>query len=123
MSGVTGFFIELAVRLVVFTGVFWGAALKDLVKIDRKWARPLVALVFAVLDTVLYRLLAPVLDFAVGAFAMPFIGNLLLLMVTISVFARWGRKWIETDGLFSTVWVALLLTVAHGALHLVFAQL
>ena len=41
-----------------------------------------------------------------------------LLMLTVKLFET--KKWIETDGLFSTVWVALLLTAAHGILHVVF---
>jgi hypothetical protein len=118
MTGVAGFFLDLAIRLVLFTGVFWGAALKDLIKIDKKWARPLVALVFAVLDTALYRLLGSLFDMTIGAFVMPLVVNLVLLMVTVKVFET--KKWIETDGLFSTVWVALLLTAAHGLLHVVF---
>ena len=43
MSGAAGFFIELGLRLVVFTGVFWAAAVKDFITIDKKWARPLIA--------------------------------------------------------------------------------
>jgi hypothetical protein len=123
MTCVTGLLIEMGVRLVVFTGVFWLAAVKNLIAIDKLWARPLVALVFAVLNTVLYRLLAPILDMAVGAFAMPLVVNLVLLFATVRVFAKLNKKWIEVDGLFSTVWVALLLTVGHGALYLVFRAL
>src|SRR5579862_6850427 len=106
MSGPVAILIKLGVRLVVFTAVFWFAAKKnDRVVFGKKWAPPLVALVFAVLSTVLYWALTPLLALAtLGAigFAMPFIVNALLLWVTMRIFE--SRKWFEVHGAFAVLW-------------------
>ena len=113
----------LLVRLVVFTAVFAVVARKSFTK---KWALPLVAFVFAALNTGLYWALKPVLSIAtLGAlaFAMPLVINAFLLGVTARLFQ--SRKWFKLDGFFATMWIATCLTVAHGALWLVghFAKL
>ena len=91
MDGATGLLIKLGVRFVVFGVVFFIAARKNpKVVIPVKWATPLVAAVFAILNTRLYWALRPVLDLAtLGAlgFAMPFIVNSVLLFVTVRFFA------------------------------------
>jgi uncharacterized membrane protein YvlD (DUF360 family) len=118
MTGASGILIKLGVRLVVFTAVFWFAAKKnDRIVFSKKWAPPLVALVFAVLNTLLYWALTPVLDIATlgaVAFAMPFLVNALLLGVTVRVFQ--SRDWFKIEGFFATLWMATFLTVAHGVL-------
>src|SRR5438132_10671944 len=120
MTGATAILIKLGVRLVVFTAVFWVAAKKNpKVVFDRKWAMPLVALVFAVLNTALYWALKPVLDIAtLGAiaFAMPFIINALLLALTVRIFQ--SRAWFKIDGWLALLWLATFLTLAHGVLWL-----
>jgi uncharacterized membrane protein YvlD (DUF360 family) len=122
MSGATAVLIKLGVRLVVFTAVFWIAAKKnDKIVFAKKWTPPLVAFVFAVLNTVLYWLLTPVLELAtLGAlgFAMPFIVNALLLYATVRIFRlkEWSKDWFKMDGLFATLWMATFLTLAHGVL-------
>ena len=120
MSGATGILIKLGVRLVVVTAVFWLAAKKnDKVVFDKKWAPPVVALVFAVLNTALYWLLTPILAIAtLGAlgFVMPLIANLILLATTVRIFE--SRKWFRIDGLLATLWMATFLTLAHGVLWL-----
>src|SRR6185436_7257965 len=110
--------------------------------IPAKWATPVVALVFALLNTVLYWALLPVLDLAtLGAvgFAMPLIVNLLLLWATVRFFA-WhklprfvvmapktddpkkkeakgeAKPLFAIDGIFAMLWMALIVTVAHGVL-------
>jgi len=112
--------IKLAIRLVVFTAVFWLAARKnDQVVFERRWAPPLVGLVFAVLSTALYWVLSKVLAIAtLGAvgFALPLLINVLLLGATARVFQ--SRQWFRIDGLLATLWMALALTLAHGALWL-----
>jgi uncharacterized membrane protein YvlD (DUF360 family) len=118
MTGVTGLLLKLGIRLVVFTAVFWFAAKKnDKVVFARKWAPPVVAFVFAVLNTAIYWLLVPVLDIAtLGAvgFAMPFIVNTILLAVTVRLLQ--SRDWFKIEGLLATLWMATFLTVAHGVL-------
>jgi hypothetical protein len=112
--------IKLAIRLVVFIGVFWLAARKhDKVVFEKPWAPPLVGLVFAVLSTALYWALGKVLSIAtlgVVGFALPLFINLLLLGATVRVFQ--SKQWFRIDGLFASLWMATFLTVAHGALWL-----
>jgi uncharacterized membrane protein YvlD (DUF360 family) len=118
MSPVVAILIKLAIRLVVFTGVFWLAAKKNKsVVFEKKWAPPLVGLVFAILNTGLYWALRPILNLAtMGAvgFALPFVINGALLYATMKVFEK--KKWFRIDGFFATIWMALFLTLAHGVL-------
>ena len=118
MTGVTGILIKLGVRLVVFTAVFWFAAKKnEKIVFSRKWAPPLVAFVFAVLNTAAYWVLVPVLDIATlgaVAFAMPFIVNCILLGATVRILQT--REWFKIEGLFAALWMATFLTIAHGVL-------
>jgi hypothetical protein len=116
----TTILIKLAIRLVVFTAVFWLVARKNQkVVFEKRWAPPLVGLVFAVLSTAGYWGLSKVLAIAtLGAlgFALPLLINVLLLAATARVFQ--ARAWFRIDGLFAFLWMALFLTVAHGALWL-----
>lgn len=120
LLGMTLILVKLGIRLVVFTAVFWLAArTNDKVVFTHRWAPPLVALVFAVLNTALYWLLRPILDLAtLGAvgFALPLVINLVLLAATVRLFE--ARNWFRVDGLFAMLWMATFLTIAHGALWL-----
>src|SRR5262245_14548773 len=93
--------IKLGIRFVVFTLVFWLAAKKNpKVAIKPKWATPIIAAVFALLNTALYAALKPILNLAtLGAigFLMPLIVNVLLLAVTVRLFSK--REWLKIDGL------------------------
>ncbi|MEJ7598084.1 MAG: hypothetical protein WKG01_09270 [Kofleriaceae bacterium] len=138
MTGVTGILIKLGVRLAVFGLVFYMAARRNpKVLIRARWATPLVAFVFALLNTALYWALTPVLNLAtLGAFGflMPLVVNGLLLVGTVKLF-HWvfthkhravdpkavtrkdaPRPWFEIQGLFALLYMAGILTVAHGAL-------
>lgn len=141
MDGATGLLIKLGVRFVVFGAVFFIAARRNpKVVIPVKWATPVVALTFALLNTTLYWALRPVLDLAtLGAlgFAMPLIVNLVLLYATVKFFA-WeklprfvakaskddkktsapseAKPLFTIDGVFTAMWMALILTAAHGVL-------
>jgi Mycobacterial 4 TMS phage holin, superfamily IV len=122
MDGATGILIKIGVRLVVFTAVFWLAAHKSpKIVIETKWATPIIAFVFAILNTTLYWLLMPVLNVvtlgAVG-FVMPFVVNALLLLATVRVFQiqKLRAMHLEIQGVFTMVWLAAALTVVHGAL-------
>lgn len=118
MSPVVAILIKLAVRLVIFTGVFWFAARKNKAVIfEKRWAPPLVGLVFAILNTGLYWMLRPLMNFAtLGAlgFALPFLINGAMLYGTMKLFET--KKWFRIDGVFATLWMAMFLTLAHGAL-------
>jgi uncharacterized membrane protein YvlD (DUF360 family) len=120
MSPLVAILIKLGVRLVVFTGVFWFAARKNKkIIFQKKWAPPLVAFVFAVFNTALYWMLKPVLNIAtMGAigFILPLIINGALLLLTMKVFEK--KQWFRIDGLFASLWMAVVLTLAHGVLWL-----
>jgi len=118
MTGITGVLIKLGASLVLFTAVFFVAARKNpKVKIQPKWATPLIALVFAVLNVGVYWAITPLLNLATfGAvgFVMPLIVNLLFLFATVRIFE--SKKWLVIEGLIATVWMAILLTVTHGVI-------
>jgi uncharacterized membrane protein YvlD (DUF360 family) len=118
MTGVVGVLIKLGVRFVVFGLAFWLVARKNPnVVMPNKWATPLIALVFALLNTIVYWALSPILNLAtMGAigFAMPLIANMIFLLVTERIFR--AKKWIQIKGLMTTVWLAIILTAIHGAL-------
>lgn len=118
MTGVVGVLIKLGVRFVVFGLAFWLVARKNPnVVMPNKWATPLIALVFALLNTIVYWALSPILNLAtMGAigFAMPLIANMIFLLVTERIFR--AKKWFQIKGLMTTVWLAIILTAIHGAL-------
>jgi uncharacterized membrane protein YvlD (DUF360 family) len=118
MSPLVAVLVKLGVRLVVFTAVFWFAAKKNKkIIIEKRWATPLIALTFALMNTALYWMLKPVLNIATMgavAFAMPLVINGALLIGTEKIFQ--SRKWFRIDGFFATLWMAVFLTLAHGAL-------
>ena len=118
MTGIVGVLITLGVRFVVFGLAFWLVARKNPnVVMPNKWATPLIALVFALLNTLVYWALSPILNLAtMGAigFAMPLIANIIFLMITERIFR--AKKWIQIKGLMTTVWLAIILTAIHGAL-------
>ena len=117
----------LAIRLVVFTAVFWLAARKhDRIVFAKKWSLPIVALVFATLNSALYLALKPIAEvvtLGVAGFALPMLLNLFLLGITVRLFQ--SRKWFRIEGLFAMLWLATFLTIAHGGLWLLghFAKL
>jgi hypothetical protein len=118
MDGVTGILIKLGARLVVFGLVFYLAARRNpKVQLPNKWATPLIALVFAAMNTALYWLLTPVLNLAtLGAFGflMPFVVNTIFLYATVRIFEK--KKWIGIESALTYLWLATILTVAHGVL-------
>ena len=107
--------IKLAIRFVVFGLVFAVVAWKhEKVTIKPKYAIPLVAAVFAILNTALYWALKPILNLAtLGtlAFLMPLVLNGAFLYATERLL-----KPLRIDGLWTQAVVAVILTVAHGIL-------
>src|SRR5689334_22023210 len=112
----TWLLVRLGIRLLGFIAVFWLAAAKNpKVKIEPRWAIPLVAGMFAVFNVGLYWLLKPLLNlatFGVATIAMPFIINLGFLIATMRVFEK--KKWFLVEGIRATLFLTLLLTAAHG---------
>ena len=113
----TWMLIKLAIRLVVFGAVFWFATWKNQkVTIKPKYALPLVALVFGLLNVGLYWLAKPILNLATFGtlwIALPLFLNGLFLYATNRLL-----KHLEIKGMLTMLWLAVLLTVAHGALYL-----
>jgi len=111
--------VKLGVRLLVFVAVFWLVAWRyPKVRIQPRWAIPLVAGVFAVLNTGLYWLLKPVLNLATfGGFALvlPLALNGLFLWATARVLGR--TRWLRFDGIGAAMWLAVVLTATHVALY------
>jgi superfamily IV 4 TMS phage holin len=106
---------KIAIRFVVFAAVFWLAARKNpKVVIRPRWALPLVALAFSALNIGLYWLAAPILTLATFgslAFVVPFFLNGLFLYLTDRLLRP-----LDIQGALTMAWLAVLLTVAHGAL-------
>jgi hypothetical protein len=142
VQAMTWLLIKLGIRLVVFLAVFWIATVRNPAIVVRpKWAMPIVAGFFALLNTLLYWALKPVLNLAsFGAiwFLMPLVLNLIFLVATARVFqphdlassghARGARAAdapapkpsrrpsLHIDGIMAFLYLAALLTVAHGVL-------
>jgi hypothetical protein len=136
----TWLLIKLGIRLVVFLAVFWIATARNpKIVVRPRWAMPIIAGFFALVNTGLYWLLKPVLNLAsFGAiwFLMPLVLNLIFLVATARVFqphdlqtsghARGTkdapapkpsrRPSLRIDGLTAFLYLAVLLTVAHGVL-------
>ncbi|HTJ40759.1 MAG TPA: phage holin family protein [Kofleriaceae bacterium] len=114
----TWILVKLGIRLLAFILVFWFATKKNpKVKIQPRWAIPLVAGLFGLFNTGLYWLMKPVLNiatFGAVALAMPLVINGLLLYATARAVEK--KKWLQFEGWFATVWLALILTAAHGVL-------
>jgi hypothetical protein len=112
----TWLLVKLGIRLLGFIAVFWLAAARNpKIKIQPRRAIPLVAGLFAVFNLGLYWLLEPVLNLATfGAawFAMPLLINLGFLLATLRVFEK--KRWFVIEGIRATLFLALLLTAAHG---------
>jgi hypothetical protein len=125
MTGAAGVLIRLGVSLVVFTGIFWLAARRDpKIRIENKWATPLVGVVFALMNVALYWAITPVLNLAtLGAigFVMPLVVNILFLLATARIFQ--SKKWLVIDGMIPMIKLALYLTLAHGAMWIAFDYL
>ena len=109
--------IWLAVRFVVF-GIALTFAMKKVkdVKVTPPHALPLVALVFALLNTLLYWLLAPVLNLVTLWtlwFLVPFLANAVFLYVTDRIL-----KPLKIDGMIAFLKTAGIVTIAHLVLRI-----
>lgn len=114
--------VKLGARFVVFGVVFAFALRKNRkITVKPKYALPLVALVFALLNTGLYLLFSKVLNLAtlgMASLVVPFLLNGVFL---------WGTQKIlrplRIEGWRPMIWLAVLLTAAHGLTWLVVDQL
>jgi hypothetical protein len=108
--------IWLAIRFVVF-GVALTFAMKKVkdVKVTPPHALPLVALVFAVLNTALYWLIAGALNLVTLwtlFFLVPFIANGVFLYATDRIL-----KPLKIDGMIAFLKTAGIVTIAHLVLR------
>lgn len=114
-------FIKLGIRFLIFALVFGFVSYRSKkISIQPKLALPMVALVFALLNTSIYWMAKPLLNLAtlgMFAFLIPFMLNGLFLYATVWLTQRMRIK-VELGGLVSMFWIAVLLTVTHGALYL-----
>ena len=121
-GAMTEMLINLAVRFAVFLAVFLFVAWKHpKVAVRPKIALPLVALVFALLNTGLYWLLKPVLTLATLGAAwlfIPFALNGAFLWATHRLIRP-----LRIEGLRAGAYLAVLLTAAHGLCWLVLEKL
>jgi uncharacterized membrane protein YvlD (DUF360 family) len=112
---VTWILIKLGIRVAVFGLVFGLVSWKDpRVAVRPRYALPLVAVVFALLNTALYWLLKPTLNLAtMGSLGlvMPFLLNGVFLYTT----KRLLRP-LQIEGMWPMVKLAGVLTLAHGLL-------
>ena len=126
--------VKLLIRVAVFTVVFWAVAKKNKdIVITPRWALPLVAGIFAVLNAALYWILKPVANaatFGMLAYFLPLLINGALLWGTIFILRRKPKpdgkgKLIERpgilaiQGILALALLAFALTVAHGLLWFV----
>lgn len=112
--------IKFSIRILVFGLIFGFATWRsENVAVKPKFALPIVAIVFALLNVGLYWMLSPVLNLAtlgVMWMFMPFVLNALFLLGTGRLLKRL-RVEMKLDGLMTILWLATLLTVAHGVLY------
>jgi uncharacterized membrane protein YvlD (DUF360 family) len=112
------FLIELALRTLVF-GIALTFATRRVsgVRVEPRSALPAVALVFAILNALLYGLIAStisVITLWTLALVAPFLANAVLLWLTDKLF-----KPLKIDGLKPLAWASLIITIAHLLLRLV----
>jgi uncharacterized membrane protein YvlD (DUF360 family) len=114
----TWILVKLGIRLLAFIAVFWIATKKNpKVKIEPRWAIPLVAGLFGLFNTGLYWITKPILHiatFGALAFVLPLVINGAFLYATARAVEK--KRWLQIEGFFATIWLALILTAAHGAL-------
>ncbi len=108
--------ITLLIRIVVF-GIALTYATRTVpdVKVDPRSALPVVALVFALLNTLLYGLVSfavTVLSLGLFWLVAPFVANAVLLFATDKLL-----KPFEIKGLSSLLMASGIMTVAHGLLR------
>ena len=113
----------MGIRFVVFVLVFWLAARRmENVRVEPRWAAPLVGVVFAILNVALYWAFKPLLGVAtvgIFSFAIPFVLNALFLRLTVPIVSKLRTK-LEIEGTMTMVKLCVLVTVVHGALWLIF---
>lgn len=116
----TWLLLKVLIRFAVFGLVFGVVAHRsDRVEIRPRLALPVVALVFALLNTGMYWVAKPVLNLAtLGTLwvFMPLVLNGAFLWATHRL-SRIMRIHMRVDGLATMLRLAVLLTVAHGALY------
>lgn len=108
--------VTLAIRVVVF-GIALAFASRAIpgVTVQPRSALPIVALIFAILNALLYTLLSKAvtwLSLFLLWFAAPFIANAIVLWLTDRL-----SKPLRIDGLFALGGASLVVTIAHVLLR------
>lgn len=134
LPAMTLLLVKFGIRIAVFTLVFWIAAKKNKdIVITPRWAVPLVAGLFALLNATLYWLIKPIMNvatFGMVSFVLPVIINGGLLYGAVLLLRRRPKPnkegklverpgFIAFKGLLAPVILVLALTVAHGLLWFV----
>ncbi len=113
-------FIKLGIRFLIFGLVVCLISHRsEKVSIKPKFALPLVALVFALLNTGIYWVAKPLLNLATLGMLwifIPFVLNACFLYATARLI-KYLRVEMEIKGILTMAWLALLLTAAHGVLY------
>jgi uncharacterized membrane protein YvlD (DUF360 family) len=108
----TWFLIKMLIRAVVFgVAITYVTRKNSSVKVTPRSALPLVALVFAGLNTLLYWFVSGtmnVVTLGTMFFLVPFAANAALLWLTDKLF-----KPFKVDGLFALAYASLIVTLAH----------
>jgi uncharacterized membrane protein YvlD (DUF360 family) len=111
-----GLVIKLLVRVVVFgIAIAYVTRKNAKVKVEPRAALPAVALVFALLNTGLYWLIAgtfKVVTLWTLAIVAPFVANAALLWLTDRIL-----KPFKVDGWMALAYAAFVVTLAHLFLH------
>lgn len=119
----TWLLIKIAIHIVVFGLVFGFAVWRsESVSVKPRFALPVVAVVFALLNAGLYSILSFIVGLAtLGLFflVMPFVLNAVFLFITTRLLKRLKVE-MTIDGILTIGWLAGLLTAAHGLLWLTF---
>jgi len=112
------FLVMVLLRIVVFAiAIAFITRRTSKVRVEPRAALPVVALVFAVLNTALYGLIGfavKVVSLWTLAIFAPFLANMALLWITDRIL-----KPLKIDGLMALLHASVIITIAHVLLRLV----
>jgi len=111
------FLLKLAARIFVFgVALTFACRRSSDVRVEPRSAMPTVALVFTILNTILYSLISSVLNLGtlwLFFFIVPFVANAVILLLTDRLL-----KPFKIESMTALVRTAAIVTVAYFILHL-----